>query len=421
MADETPRTTRADRTPTLVPSRTAGRQRLIVACALGVAMMLAWGSSFYLLAVLAAPIAADTGWPLSWIVGALSIGFLTSGLVSPRVGRAIERRGGRPVLAFGAVFMALGLFGLAAAPSLPVYVAAWIVLGIGMAAGLYDPAMATLGRLYGQNARGAITLITLFGGLASTVCWPLSAFLVDAVGWRGTCAAYALIHLFVSLPLYLFGLPREPERSPARPAAEAPPDGAQPGRRPDRRRLLLVLTAVGLMLPWGITAVIGVHLLTILEARGTSFAAAVALGTLVGPSQVGGRFVEMLLGMRFHPVWTMIASSALMTAGLALLFGGPHAIAVGLVVYGAGMGLISIVRGTLPLALFGPRGYATLMGRLGRPLTIAFAVAPSLAAVILDRYGAAALTATLLSVAAANVAVGVALAALVRAEGAERA
>src|SRR3546814_8380718 len=127
-------------------------------------MILAWGSSFYLLAVLAGPIAADTGWPLSWIVGALSIGFLTSGLVSPQVGRAIERWGGRPVLAFGAVVMSLGLFALALAPSLPIYVAAWMVLGIGMGAGLYDPAMATLGRLYGQQSRRPIPLLTLFGG-----------------------------------------------------------------------------------------------------------------------------------------------------------------------------------------------------------------------------------------------------------------
>jgi predicted MFS family arabinose efflux permease len=284
-----------------------------------------------------------------------------------------------------------------------------------MGAGLYDPAMATLGHLYGHQARSAITLITLFGGLASTACWPLSAFLVDAVGWRGTCAAYALIHLFVSLPLYLFGLPREPERSlaPSRKAATRP-GGTQSGSRPDRRRVLLVLVAIGLMLPWGITSAIGVHLLTILQEQGTPFATAVALGTLVGPSQVCGRLIEMVLGIRFHPVWTMIASSALITAGLAMLFGGPYTVAVGLVVYGAGNGLTSILRGTLPLTLFGADGYATLMGVLGRPLMIAFAVTPSLAAVILDRYGATRLVATLVSVAAMNVVIGIVLAALVR-------
>jgi hypothetical protein len=172
--------------------------------------------------------------------------------------------------------------------------------------------------------------------------------------------------------------------------------------------------AIGLMLPWGITSAIGVHLLTVLQEQGTPFATAVALGTLVGPSQVCGRLIEMVLGIRFHPVWTMIASSALITAGLAMLFGGPYTVAVGLVVYGAGNGLTSILRGTLPLTLFGADGYATLMGVLGRPLMIAFAVTPSLAAVILDRYGATRLVATLVSVAAMNVVIGIVLAALVR-------
>jgi hypothetical protein len=385
-----------------------------VASTLGVAMILGWGSSFYLIAVLATPIATDTGWPLSWIVGAMSIGFLTSGMVSPRVGRAIERQGGRPVLAFGAVFMALGLFGLALAPTLPLYVLAWIVLGVGMGAGLYDPAMATLGRLYGRDARGVITLVTLFGGLASTVCWPLSAYMVDALGWRGTCAAYALIHVFVSLPLYLFGLPREPESVPVLRTGIAANPVAREGGRPESRRLLFILVAAGMTLSWSITSAIGVHLLTILQERGVAFATAVALGTIVGPSQVGARFIELMLGQRLHPVWTMIVSCALVTAGLALLFGNPSAMAVGLVVYGAGNGLTSIVRGTLPLALFGAEGYATLMGRLGRPLMIAFALTPSLAAVILDRYGATATVSALLLVAATNVLIGLALAALVR-------
>jgi hypothetical protein len=392
------------------------RQRVIVASTLGVAMILGWGSSFYLLAVLATPIAIDTGWSLSWIVGSSSIGFLTSGLVSPAVGRAIERRGGRPVLAVGATFMALGLFGLAVASTLPLYVFAWVVLGIGMGAGLYDPAMATLGRLYGQQARSAITLLTLFGGLASTVCWPLSAFLVDTVGWRGTCAIYALIHIFVSVPLFLFGLPREPERLPVLAAqGKLQPGSTRPGSARDRGRVLLVLVAVGMMVSWGITSVIGLHLLTILQEQGIAFAVAVTLGAFVGPSQVGARLIEMLVGVRFHPVWTMIASSALVTAGLAMLFGGSYTVALGLVIYGLGNGLTSIVRGTLPLALFGAEGYATLMGLLGRPLMIAFAATPWLAAVILDQFGAASLVASLLGFAALNVLIGLALAAFVRA------
>jgi MFS family permease len=383
-------------------------------------MILAWGSSFYLLAVLATPIAADTGWPLSWIVGGMSIGLLTSGFVSPRVGREIERRGGRPVLAFSAVFLALGLLGLAVAPALPVFILAWVVLGIGMGAGLYDPAFATLGRLYGQKARGAITLLTLFGGLASTVCWPFSAYLVETVGWRGACVAYAVIHVFVTLPLYLFALRREPPNGVA-PFAK-PAKVAATGSnvvQPDRRRILLVLVAVALTLFSAIMSTVGVHLLSILQAQGVALATAVALGALVGPSQVGARILEMMLGSRFHPVWTMVVAAILVTTGLSLLFGDLHAAAVGLVVYGAGNGLTSIVRGTLPLALFGAEGYAILMGRIGRPVMIALAVAPSIAAVMLDRYGASVTVATLACIAAVNLAIGLVLTVLVNKDNAE--
>jgi len=158
---------------------------------LGVTQIFAWGSSYYLPAVLAKPIAADTGWSLSWVVGGLSLGLLVAGLVSPWVGRAIARSGGRPVLALSAGLLAAGLSALALAHSLPAFLIAWLLVGLGMGAGLYDPAFATLGRLYGHGGRSAITTLTLFGGFASTVCWPLSAFLDAHLGWRGACLVYA--------------------------------------------------------------------------------------------------------------------------------------------------------------------------------------------------------------------------------------
>jgi hypothetical protein len=169
-------------------------RRWPVISALGVVMIFTWGSTYYLMTVLAAPIAADTGWSLGSITGALSAGLLVAGLASPRVGRAISRHGGRPVLAAGCATIAAGLLVIAAAPALWVFWAGWLILGLGMAAGLYDPAFASLGRLYGAEARGAITLLTLWGGFASTVCWPLSAFMLDLWGWRGVAAAYAAIH-----------------------------------------------------------------------------------------------------------------------------------------------------------------------------------------------------------------------------------
>ena len=163
------------------------RSRRVVVTALGIVQILAWGSSFYFPAVLAEPIVADTGWSLGWVVGGVSIGLLVAGLIAPRVGAIIERRGGRPVLAASSLLYAAGLAGIGFAPTLPLYLLAWVVLGAGMGTGLYDAVFAALGKLYGKEARTPITNLTLFGGFASTVCWPLSAFLAEMVGWRGAC------------------------------------------------------------------------------------------------------------------------------------------------------------------------------------------------------------------------------------------
>ena len=145
----------------------------------------------------------DTGWPISLVIGGFSLGLLVAGLVSPFVGRMIGRRGGRLVLSSSSVLLGTGLALMGSAPNLPFYMVSWIVVGLGMGGGLYEPRSRPSGALYGRQARGAITVVTLWGGFASTVCWPLSAILVDAVGWRGTCLAYAALHLCVALPLHL--------------------------------------------------------------------------------------------------------------------------------------------------------------------------------------------------------------------------
>lgn len=383
------------------------RSRHLIVGAIGIAQILAWGSSYYLVAVLAKPISETTGWPYGWVIGGLSLAFLVTGLCSPRVGRLIERHGGRPVLAASAVLLAAGLVVMGAAPALPVYLAAWCILGVGMAAGLYDPAFATLGRLYGEHARAAITLTTLYGGFASTVCWPLSAFLVAHAGWRGTCFAYAAINLLVVLPLYWFGVPREPALAPAGPTGAAPSAASASGGSvvgAARRRVAFWLVAGNLTLASVVMTVVSVHMLTLLQARGITMAAAVGLGTLIGPSQVGARVVEMALARRrHHPVWTLIVSTVLAAAGFFLLFGQELLVAVGLVAYGAGAGIRSIARGTVPLALFGRDGYATLMGRLAMPLMLAQAVSPTLGAFLLDGMGAGATLFVLTAVAVVNV------------------
>ncbi len=392
--------------------------RGIVVSALGVAQILAWGTSFYLPAVLAKPIADDTHWPLAWVVGAVSMGLLVSGLIAPRVGRRIDRTGGRPVLATSAVLIASGHVILAVAPHLLVYILGWLVMGLGMGCGLYDATFSTLGRLYGRSARTAITGLTLWGGFASTVCWPLSAWLVTLVGWRGTCLVYAALHLAIVLPLYLLVLPRLPANTAAdaKPASKATSDGdARREVAAGKRTIVFGLLAVVFTAAGMIMSLWSVHLLTMLQGIGVSLAAAVALGTLVGPAQVGARIVEMLVSRyHLHPIWTQAASSTLVATGLVCLALGMPVLAVALIVYGAGSGLSSIARGTLPLALFGPEGYATLMGKLAMPGLIAAAAAPTLGAVLLDHVGAHGTLIALASIAIANLGLVAVLGLLVR-------
>jgi MFS family permease len=378
--------------------------RSVTITALGVAQILGWGTSFYFPAVLAPPISADTGWPLSWVVSGTSIGLLVAGLIAPRVGAIIDRRGGRPVLAVSSLLYASGLLCIGLAPNLPLYLLGWIVLGGGMGTGLYDAVFAALGKMYGRQARTPITNLTLFGGFSSTVCWPLSAFLADSFGWRSACLIYAGLHLVISLPLQMAVVP------PLSPAKSASPDDDASGMATlapvvplAHEHLILVLLALVLTISAGIGSSVVVHLLIFLQARGADLALAVTLGTLFGPAQVGARFVERLFGTRYHPIWTMVVSCVLMLIGLVLLLGGFPLLALTILIYGGGYGIMWIARGTLPLALFGPDRYATLMGRLAFPSLIVQALAPSAMAFLIEQSGVEVTMATLTAFAALNV------------------
>src|SRR5581483_4031048 len=203
--------------------------RRIVVTALGLSQILAWGTSFYIPAVFAEPIAAETGWSLGWVVGGTSLGLLVAGLMSPQVGKIIDRHGGRPVLLASSLLYAAGLASVGLAPVLPVYLLGWALIGAGMGTGLYDAVFAALGRMYGSEARTPITTLTLFGGFSSTICWPLSAFMIDHVGWRAACLIYAALHLFLVLPLQMIAV--RPVAMAAKPAAA---DGQVPRGQPAR-------------------------------------------------------------------------------------------------------------------------------------------------------------------------------------------
>ena len=377
------------------------RSRPVTITALGIAQILAWGTSFYFPAVFAAPIVADTGWSLFWVVSGTSLGLLIAGLISPRVGAIIDQRGGRPVLACSSMLFAAGLLGIAFAPNLPCYLLAWVVLGCGMGTGTYDAVFAALGKLYGHQARAPITNLTLFGGFASTVCWPLSAFLIEWVGWRYACVAYALAHLMIALPLQLAVMPPLTQTADNASASDTPKADAV--QHVLNERLIFLLIALVLTISSGIGSIVIVHLLTFLQARGADFALAVTLGTLFGPAQVGARVVERLFGANYHPIWTMVASCVLMVIGIAALWGGFPILSLVILIYGAGYGIMWIARGTLPLALFGPRRYATLIGRLAFPALIVQALAPSAGAWLIERQGTDFTMAVLVGFTAANV------------------
>lgn len=386
------------------------RSRHFVVAALGLTQILAWGSTFYLLAVLAKPIAADTGWSLGWIVGGVSLGLLVAGLISPKIGRLIQRHGGRPVLAASSVLLALGLAVLAISPSLPVYLCAWLVIGLGMGTGLYDAAFATLGRLYGDHARSSMTNLTVIAGFSSTICWPLSAYLVEHAGWRAACGIYAGLELLVCLPLHVRLIP---SLAPAacigiKPGASAVSPLVTRAQRPAFWLLAVILTLGAV-----IGSMLSVHLLTLLQARGITLAGAVALGTLVGPSQVGARLVESIFGSRYHPIWTMLGSVVLVVGGVTLLLAEFPVAAAAVVLYGAGVGVGYIAKGTLPLAVFGSAHYATLMGRLALPSLLAQAFAPSLGAVLIEVGGATLVLSILAATAVLNVGLVVALGSVV--------
>jgi MFS family permease len=356
--------------------------------------------------VLAYPISIDTGWPLVWVVGGLSVGLLIAGLVSPLVGRLIQDQGGRRVLSASALLLSAGLLILSVSQNVPIYILGWLMIGCGMGAGLYDAAFSTLGKLYGYEARSGIATVTLFGGFASTACWPISAFLVSELGWRGACAVYAAIHLLIVLPSYLLALPREANSAPTSSTSDSSSDRADTGSTTSVTFLLLAATVT---ITAVISTVIAVHLLTILQARDIALAAAVALGAMIGPSQVGARFVETLIGKYHHPIWTLLASTVAVAVGLGALWSGLGVVSAALIFYGAGIGIESIARATLPLTLFGPKHYAPIMGKLAMPSLLAQAAAPSLSAALLNAFGPHKLLMLLMATAIANVGLVLAL------------
>lgn len=376
--------------PVPTPPTAEGRAPTVVA--LGLGQMLAYGSSYYLPAVLSAPIAASLGLSVPTVFAAFSAALVLAALAGPWAGALVDRRGGRLVLMGSNGLFAAGLLALALAQGPVGLFAAWGLLGLGMAAGLYETAFSALVRRWGPGARNGITGITLLGGLASTASWPLSAWLLEAHGWRSACVVWALLHLLVGLPLHA--------RLPAdeAPAAQAPATDpaalATPSSAPGlgtHLALAFVFAAA-----WFNSTAMAAHLPSLLQASGVALGAAVWVGGLIGPAQVLARLAEFGLLRHGHPLLSARLAAAMHPLGGALLLGlGPVAAPLFGLLHGAGNGILTIAKGTLPLVIFGPAGYGQRQGLLMMPARVAQAAAPWLFGLALQAWGARALGLTM--------------------------
>jgi Major Facilitator Superfamily len=352
---------------------------------LGLSQLVCWGISFYMIGALGESIVADTGWSATLVYGGFSAALVVMGISSPLIGRAIDRQGGRPVMVTGSILIAAGCVDLALAYHPAVYFAAWLVLGVAMRMTLYDAAFASLARIAGPQARRGISQITLLGGLASTAFWPIGHFLDGQFGWRVAVLIYAVIAI-LTIPLHL-SIP------PARYVAPAATDTQGPGRSITAgggRIFAGVLYALMVMLVAFLNSGLSAHMIGILAGLGLTPTVAVWIATLRGIGQTSARICEILFGGRLHPLALGVLAEGIIASSFAAgLLSGQHAAAaiVFALLFGVGNGLMTIVRGTLPLVLFEHHIYGALVGRLLVPSFFLSAFGPVAYALLIERFG----------------------------------
>lgn len=359
--------------------------RLRIVLALGSAQTLAWGSTYYLPAILAEPMASELGISTGNVFAAFSLALIVTAVLGPLSGKRIDHHGGRDVLALSSVVFALGLAMLGLANGPLMLWLGWLVIGIGMALGLYESAFSTLAGIYGRDARGVITGITLLAGFASTVCWPISGWLNAEFGWRATCLTWAGAHLLLGLPLNRLLIPVGVQPAPTA-AEQAQTDGRSGAG------LTMALLAFVFAATWFTSTAMAAHLPRLLQESGLSPATAIAIAALVGPAQVGARCLEFVLLQRFHPlISARLAAIAHPIGAAGVMLAGAPATTAFVLLHGGGNGILTIAKGTLPLAIFGPHGYGLRQGLLMVPARFAQAFSPLVFALLIDDFGTRAL------------------------------
>ena len=337
------------------PNRYVSPTRLLVP-ALSLTLLLSWGSLYYGFAMLAHPLQQELRWSAPSVMGAYSVALLFWGLCTYHVGKFVDRHGGRLAMTLGSCLCGVLFFALSRTGSLWSFFLIWAGLGVGMALTLYEPAFAVLVETWPHNYRRRLGVLTLAGGLASTVFWPLTHWLVAALGWRGTVLIYAAIHLFVCAPVHALALPARRRRS-LRVSHESSLWSTAPGaafhlamRSPAFWLLATSFAAFGF-----VTAAMATHVVPMVESKGMTTAAAVAIASWIGPMQVVGRSVDLLLAGRWSPFATGLITVALIPIAMFALWTASGALALlcaSVALYGAGLGLLTIVRATTPVELF---------------------------------------------------------------------
>lgn len=361
------------------------RQAVLV---LGTSQLICWGISYYLIAVFGGFIAADLGWSDSIVYGGFSAALVIMALTSPLTGRLIDQYGGRLVMTVGSFLLAFGCMGIASTHTISVYYFFWVVLGFAMRLTLYDAAFASLARIGGTRAKRAISQITLLGGLASTVFWPVGFYLVETFGWREALFVYAGFAL-LTIPLHLM--------IPKGRLAETPLNKDNllntPQKMAAHKREKLIagsLYALIFTLLNFLNSAMSTHMISILAGLGLTAAASVWVSALRGIGQSLARLSEVLFGRRLHPLSLTIIASSLLPFGFIIgLFSGRFIVTAFLFafLFGAGNGLMTITRGTLPLVLFDHSTYGALVGKLLVPGFLLSAIAPLVYTSIIDHFG----------------------------------
>lgn len=357
---------------------------------LGLTQIIGWGTTYYALGALSPDIGADRGWSKTLIFGAFSAALLISGLVSRATGQAIDEHGGRRMMAAGSILAALGCVILAFAKTEWVYICGWLVLGPAMRLTLYDAAFPSLAQVAGPRSRRAISYLTLYGGLASTVFWPLSHALSANVGWRNAFLVYAALHLFICLPIHLTVLVNRPHQSEDDDAVE----DRKLTRTPplvggDRVQAMAAFAAV-VALNGIVFSSVSAHVVPLFEGLGYGPAMAVTLAALIGPSQVASRIGDIMAGHLIKVMTLGLIAVGLLPVAIATFIGGSFSLWAALafaILYGMSNGLMTITRGVVPLALFGREGYGVVLGTIAAPQLVLNALAPTAFAFVLDRTG----------------------------------